>query len=232
MMLPAPLRVVPPDRWWRITLPGPDPNDHSFPWWQGFCLTCPGGTYNEARGPTNSVAECVIITTGRTASSHLEQAWKAQGKKSFEHTRRIDQRFLNAESSVLNWREDQWECASSLWIMIASNRVLHNVKGNPLDNYDFQVPAITQTWIDNDWTNMSKLVLDHSLFFKYVLKKSVLIMPTEYVIEHYQSPHGKMSYEKNKIIQEYNESMSKYNSSNTRHLFNTLYNNTIRLLKD
>jgi hypothetical protein len=182
--------------------------------------------------PTNSVAECVIITTGRTASSHLEQAWKAQGKKSFEHTRRIDQRFLNAESSVLNWREDQWECASSLWIMIASNRVLHNVKGSPLDNYDFQVPAITQTWIDNDWTNMSKLVLDHSLFFKYVLKKSVLIMPTEYVIEHYQSPHGKMSYEKNKIIQEYNESMSKYNSSNTRHLFNTLYNNTIRLLKD
>jgi hypothetical protein len=182
--------------------------------------------------PTDSVKECVIITTGRTASSHLGHAWKAQGKKNFEHEKCINQRFLNAESAVLNWREDQWECASSMWIMLTSKRVLHNVTGNPLDNYDFQVSAIPQTWIDNDWTNMSKLVLDHSLFFKYVLKKSVLIMSAEYVIEHYQSPHGKMSYEKNKIIQEYNESMSKYNSSNTRHLLDMLYNNTIRLLKD
>jgi len=181
--------------------------------------------------PTDCVAECVIITTGRTASSHLGQAWKAQGKKNFEHAKRIDQRFLNAESSVLNWREDQWGCATSLWIMLTSERILHDVAGTTND-YNFQVPAIPQTWIDNDWVNMSKTVLDHSLFFKYVLKKSVLIMTTEYVIKHYQSLHGKIPYEKNKIIQDHDACMSKYNSSSTRHLLDMLYTNTVRLLKE
>ena len=181
--------------------------------------------------PTESVKECAIITTGRTACTHLEDAWREQGKESFEYKKCINQQFLNAESAVLNWREDQWGCATSMWIMLTSNRILHNVAGT-INDYNFRVPAIPQAWIDNDWTNMSKIVLDHSLFFKYVLKKSVSIMSTEYVIDHYQSLHGKIPYEKNKIVQEHDASMSKYNSSNTRHLLDMLYTNTVRLLKD
>ena len=187
---------------------------------------------NESNIATESVSECAIITMGRTASSHLEYAWRQKGKESFEYHKCIDQRFLNAESAVLNWREDQWDCITSLWITKVKFNAMdafHKVKGQQSEEYNFTVSPVEPQWLETDWLNMCRMVFDHALFFKYVLGKPMSIMTTEHVVKTYVSIFEKVPYDKNRIIIDCEKSKNLYNSSNCKFLIDSLYENTKHL---
>ena len=172
---------------------------------------------------TNSVDEIAIITTGRTASSHLEEALKTLGYASFEYEKTICDRLLSSESAILLWREDQWACASSHWIMY-QERAIHQFNDRLPQEINLVVEPIPWSWIENVWINMCQLVADHSMFFYYVLGKPVNIMTMQQAITLYQSRHEKISYNKDQIIPNYDLIKSKYQNSEVEYFLNFMYN--------
>ena len=182
--------------------------------------------------PSTTFKNIAVITTGRTANKHFQKVLETFGKLPFEnikttnsnHQMIIDQRYFQSESAVLMWREDQWECLTSIWI--ASHiGYIHQFKDRPKSEFDLVVNKISTEWIKHEWLNMCQLVFDRAFFFRYILDKPVEIMTTERAISTYQSNHEKISYNKSSIITGYSMSKNEYQKSKTTKIIDLLYSN-------
>jgi hypothetical protein len=174
--------------------------------------------------PTSVNNEIAIITTGRTANTHFVEVLKSFNQCSFEYFKKIDERFLQAASAILMWRLDQWECLTSIWISKQTDHWSHQLENQSKLQFDLLVDPIDQTWIKTDWVNICTSVLDHALFYKYVIGRPVSLITTEQAIEKYQSVQKKIDYDKKEIIKNYKESQSKYSESSIAKLLDLLYN--------
>jgi hypothetical protein len=177
---------------------------------------------------TDNSNEVAIITTGRSASTHLEEYLKSKEIISFEYRKVVDYRWINSKSAILLWREDQWECLASTWISL-KNDFQHNIVGEKPPIIDKKSPEINTIYVDKNWKNMSRAVLDHSLFYYYVLKKPISYVTTEYCI-NFQTRHKKIQYNKHELILNYDMCKEYYFNSLTRKILNLLYQNTIKHL--
>lgn len=166
----------------------------------------------------------VIITTGRTANTHLQLV--DTDARMIESSKYLDYKILKAKQAVLLWREDQWECLTSMWMMINSGKVVHQYSGKLNDTID-TCQDLSAEWIDRDWKNMCTMVLDHALFFHYVLKRHINHMTTEDVIGRLSSPSEKINYDKSKIIPNYGEMKNFYSNSRAKKTISMCYNNVL-----
>jgi hypothetical protein len=171
--------------------------------------------------------ETAIITTGRTANSHFREVLLDLNVNSFECEKILYPRLFLAESAILMWREDQWECLTSMWIGL-NTKFIHNTNNQPPLN--FTIEKIDLDWIRSDWANMSHSVLDHAVFFASVLKRPTTIMTTEKSILDYTSIHKKVNYKKSNIIAQYDETKQFYQNSEVEKILNLLYTRIQRKL--
>ena len=167
--------------------------------------------------------ETVIITTGRTANTHLVELLKEVNQTAYEHSKTVDDRFFQSSDAILLWRQDQWACLTSIWISKQSGQWKHQVKNKPKPEYNFKVDAVSEEWLEKDWSNLCLAILDHAMFYKYVLDRPINLLNTEQIID-YRSAHEKIDYNKKEILSEYENSKSKYLSSGVAELLNMLYN--------
>lgn len=167
--------------------------------------------------------EIAIVTTGRTANDHLQLLLQGLGQQSFEYKKIIDQRLLESKSALLLWREDQWECLTSTWISAQTNNFRHQLLGQPLLSIDFTTKEIDKQWINNDWRNICQSVLDNSMLVKYVCQKPIHLITTENIVQ-FQSEQQKINYNKEKIIDNYGQTMGYYSQSLVAELLELLYN--------
>lgn len=171
--------------------------------------------------------ETAIITTGRTANSHLQKVLSTFNIVSFEYEKMLYPRLLAAESAILMWREDQWACLTSIWIA-KNTEFLHNTDNQqPLD---LAVAEIDHKWIEEDWANMAQAVLDHAVFFYTVLQRPTGIISTENAVSNYTSIHKKLNYNKQTVIVNYNQTKELYQCSPVANTLNLLYNKTCKKL--
>ena len=170
----------------------------------------------------------VIVTTGRSANTFFQEILNKAGIVSFEHSRFLTNNFLSAESAILLWRLDQWECLSSKWIANQTHyKYSHQTTQSSRQNFNFTVPEISQEWIRTDWFNTCCLVLDHALLYKYVLQRPIHSTTTEQIVAiNIQTDQQKLIYDKSKIIPDYEQSKSLYEQSEIAEILNMLYNQT------
>ena len=163
----------------------------------------------------------IIITTGRTANMHFQEVLSKYGIESFENQKALDDQLLNAKESVLMWREDQWECLTSIWIA-KNSEFRHNTRDQ--DEIDIAIDPVDPKWIDKDWCDMAQMAFDYALFFKFVLKRPITIITTERAISNYTSNHKKVNYNKQKVIDQYDQTKQSYQNSEVAKTLNLLYN--------
>lgn len=169
-----------------------------------------------------------IITTGRTANTHLQQVLKKQNINSFEYSKIIDSYLLKSKSAIFLWRCDQWECLTSTWIAMKTKyKKSHQTTDIPELIFDSPVPDISHEWIDNQWYNMCCNVLDHAMFYHYICQKPVYCTTTEYVVNNFQSTQIKINYDKSNLIGNYLITEEYYKNSAIANTLNFLYNNVI-----
>lgn len=170
----------------------------------------------------------VIVTTGRSANTFFQEILAKAGIVSFEHHRFLTNDFLFAKSAILFWRLDQWECLSSKWIADQTHyKYSHQTTQSVPGDFDFTVPEISQEWIRNEWFNTCCLVLDHALLYKYVLQRPIHSTTTEQIVAlNIQTDQQKLTYDKSKIIPDYEQSKSLYEQSEIAEILNMLYNQT------
>ena len=157
--------------------------------------------------------DTAIITTGRSANTHLQLALSDHGIKSFEYLKIIDQRFLDAKSAVLLWRENHWDCMTSIWIAQQINSCYHQTQDQKLEIPKFTVDQIDTEWIAGDWATICQTVFDHAMLFKYVCQRSIFSMTTENIVGKFQTQQKKIIYDKEKIINNYAQSLAQYQQS-------------------
>jgi len=180
--------------------------------------------YSDFVYPSTVNNERVLITTGRTANTHvIDHFAKNKNITAFECSKSLDQPLINAGSACLLWRKDKWECLTSIWIA-RFNGFHHKLVGQDAPVYT-EVPAIDENWINAEWRNLCLSAFDRSLFFKYVLGKSLELITTEYVTEAYTSMYEKLPYNKAELIPSYAESQSKYLESDVNLGIDLLYRN-------
>ncbi len=172
--------------------------------------------------PVNN--EIAIITTGRTANTHFVEVLKSFDQCSFEYFKKIDERFLQAASAIFMWRLDQWECLTSIWISKQTNHWSHQLENQSKLQFDLPVEPIAWSWIETDWVNICTSVLDHAVFYQYVIRRPIQLITTEQAIKNYKSVQKKIDYNKKEIIKNYNKSQSKYLDSDIAKLLDLLYN--------
>jgi len=166
----------------------------------------------------------IIITTGRTANTHLQMV--DCDADLIECNKFIDINLLRARHAILLWRLDQWQCLTSSWILQNSGMVTHQFQGkikNPVRKCD----NLTEQWINVDWKNLCQEVLDQALFFHYVVKRTIYHMTTEDVIKRFTSRSEKINYDKSSIIPNYKEMENFYFNSETKKIITMCYNNTL-----
>jgi hypothetical protein len=169
--------------------------------------------------------EIAIVTTGRTANTHLQLVLHDRGQQSFEYKKLLDQRLLESKSALLLWRKDQWECLASTWIAMQTDyNYSHQLLGQSLVSIDFTVKEIDKQWINASWSNLCQSVLDHSMFIKYVCQKPIHLVTTENIVAQFQSKQQKINYNKEKIIDNYDQTMRYYSQSLVAELLELLYN--------
>jgi ABC-type uncharacterized transport system involved in gliding motility auxiliary subunit len=122
------------------------------------------------------------------------------------------------------WRLDQWECLTSTWISKQTGRWSHQLENRPKLQFDSTIKPIDWKWIEIDWVAISTASLDHAVFYQYVIKRPIQLITTEKAIKNYQSVQKKINYNKKEIIQDYDESKSKYLESDVAKLLDLLYN--------
>lgn len=166
----------------------------------------------------------IIITTGRTANSHFQCVLESVGQSAFECSKVIDRNLLESQSAVLMWREDHWSAMASIWLATNTNRWTHNINNISTSTINQIVSEISQEWIKIDWTNMCQTVLDSAYFFKFILKRPISLMTTERSIVEFTSPHSKLTYDKSKLIENYNQTKQQYQNSDTCRLIDIMYN--------
>lgn len=168
--------------------------------------------------------EIAIVTTGRTANTHMVEVLKRFNQVSFEYFKEIDEQFLQSSSAVLMWRLDQWACLTSIWISKQTDHWSHQIDNQPKLQFDLSVEPIDPVWVQTKWTDICTSVLDHAIFYKYVLGKPIHSITTEQAINKYKSVQQKIDYNKKEIIQDYEQSKSKYLESDIAKLLDLLYN--------
>jgi len=174
--------------------------------------------------PSKTNDERVLITTGRTANTHvIDHFAKNKNVTAFECSKSLDQRLIDAGSASLLWRKDKWECLTSIWIA-RFNGFHHKLVGHDAPVYT-AVPPIDNTWIETEWRNVCLSVFDRSLFFRYVLAKFTELINTEYVIESCTSMYEKIPYDKSELIPGYHESQTSYLESDVNLGLDLLYRN-------
>jgi hypothetical protein len=171
--------------------------------------------------------ETAIITTGRTANLHFQEVLSTLDINSFEYEKILYPRLFSAELAILMWREDQWECLTSIWIA-KNTEFIHNT--NNQQTLDLKVGMIDQNWIKTDWVNMAQTVFDHAVFFKTVLKRPITFISTEDAVSNYSSSHKKINYNKQTVIANYNQTKEFYQNSAIANTLNFLYNKTCKKL--
>jgi hypothetical protein len=176
----------------------------------------------ELDAPTNN--KTIIITTGRTANSHFQCVLESFGQSAFECSKVIDSDLLESQSAVLMWREDHWSAMASIWLATKTNQWTHNINNIDTGTINQTVPEISQEWIKTNWPNMCQAVLDSACFFKFLLKRPISLMTTERSIAEFTSPHSKLTYNKSKLIENYNQTKQAYQNSDTCELIDTMYN--------
>jgi hypothetical protein len=170
----------------------------------------------------------IIITTGRTANMHFQEVLSKYGIQSFENEKMLNDQMFNSTAAVLMWREDQWECLSSIWIA-KNTKFVHNTQNQP--ELTIEVDPVELTWIDKDWYDMAQIALDYALFFKFILKKHITIMTTERAISGYISNHKKVNYNKQKTIKQCDQTKQLYQNSAVAKTLNLLYNKVQKQIK-
>lgn len=164
-----------------------------------------------------------IITTGRTANTHLQKA--NPDIDMFECPKILDANLIKAKQAIFLWRQDQWQCLTSHWIM-ANSQPIHQYNGlitaTPKPTSD-----LPRSWIESDWKNICQIVLDQALFFRYVLNRTVNHMTTEDAIKRFHSSSEKIHYDKSTLIPNYQEMQDYYGNSSIEKLINMCYHNTL-----
>jgi hypothetical protein len=178
-------------------------------------------------GPVeNNIA---IITTGRTANKHLQLILNQQGYNSFEYSKTLDQQLFDSASAVLLWRKDQWECLTSNWFAMQTNYAnAHQLANQPLIKFDHIVESIPQEWINTEWINLCQAVLDHAMFYLYVCCRPITYTTTEFITESFQSDQQKLSYNKEQLIDNCQETKQYYRQSGIAELLEMLYTNVTK----
>jgi hypothetical protein len=102
-----------------------------------------------------------------------------------------------------------------------------------LYDFNFIVPEISQEWLETDWVNMCCLVFDHALLYKYVLHRPIYSTTTEQIVSlNIQTGQQKLTYDKSKIIPDYEQSRLRYEQSDVAEILNMLYNQTQLHIKE
>lgn len=175
--------------------------------------------------PSKTVNETVIITTGRTANTHLQRAMLIKGAKFYECSKKYDHNFFAASAAVLLWRLDQFACLTSNWIAAETKyRYAHQLTHGASHSFS-TVNPITTEWVHNEWVNSCKLVLDQAMTSKYLMQRSTVRTTTEQIIHKLISNHTKLGYNKNQVIPNYREIEQYYIGSEVEKMLHYLYNN-------
>lgn len=180
--------------------------------------------------PPEHKSDTVIVTTGRTANTHLQQVYNMHGYYAFENLKTINKDFLTAGNSVLLWREDQWQCLTSHWIATCTKfQKAHQFLGKDPPKFDL-VESLNHHWIECDWVNMCQATLDMALLFKYVCNRPTSYTTTSEITKKFVSTHVPLSYNKHQIIPNYDEMQQWYIQSGIVELLDILYNNVTKHL--
>ena len=173
-----------------------------------------------------------IITTGRTASTHLELYLKKKSIEAFENTKvniTDDKNTLNSKSATFLWRENSWECLTSIWIALQTQNFIHAYKNTSFKYECEQVQEIPIEWLTKDWLNMCRHTIDLGIAYKFLLKKPIDIQTYEEIIKHYKTNSIKIPYNKEKIIKNYHHTKEWY-FQNIQPMVNRIYADTMNLL--
>lgn len=183
---------------------------------------------------TISDGSTVIVTTGRTANTHLQKILTQTGMKTFENTKSLTDDFLSSSTAILLWRVDQWECLTSTWIAGQTEyKHSHQIANSDPLEFDFVVDKISINWINKEWVDLCCSVFDHALLYKYVLQRPIYSTTTEQIVSlNIQTDQQKLTYDKSKIIPDYEQSRSLYEQSEIAEILNMLYNQTKLHIKE
>jgi hypothetical protein len=174
----------------------------------------------------------VLITTGRTANTHLQLYYKSKGRLAFEGSTHLDQDFFSSADSVFVWRLDQWACLTSNWIARCTNySKSHQTSLQPIVTFDEPVAPLSLDWIKTEWFNRCKTAMDQSLFSKYVLNKFVSVATTEFIIKNIETIQQPLRYKKKKLIPNYDEIKCWYEQSDVATSLDIMYNQVTKHLQ-
>lgn len=172
----------------------------------------------------------VIITTGRTANTHLQEVYKSHGRIAFEGPKSITNDLLSAHDAVLLWRQDQWQCLSSTWIAKQTfYKKSHQLANKSSKHFDVVKP-IDINWICQDWMNICKITLDQALLSKYVCNRPTSYTTTAEITKKFLSVQVPLSYNKRQLIPNYEEVESWYKQSTIASFLELRYNKVIKHL--
>jgi hypothetical protein len=173
----------------------------------------------------------IIITTGRTANTHLQHVYKGQNKYAFESSKKLDSAFFEAGDAILLWRLNQWACLTSTWIVQQTDYAKsHQLNHSPTVTFEHQVAPIDLTWVTNNWFNMCRITLDQAMLSKYVCRRPTSYSTTEFVTSTFETVQKPLSYRKQDIIPNYDEIQQWYDQSKIAFNLTTVYNNVIQHL--
>ena len=172
----------------------------------------------------------VVITTGRTANTHYCMYLNENyGIDAVENNKIVDDQLLDSISATFLFRKNHWESAASIWIA-KYNGFSHTYNGVSTVSSFAKTPPIDKNWLCNNWLNICLSSFDHSVFYKYILKKRMFDPETtEDIIKKYQTTSSKNSYQKDGLIDDYYNTKRWY-KNNIEEKINYLYNNTRQLL--
>lgn len=171
------------------------------------------------------VDQTIILTTGRTANSHLQDAMKAVGSTYFECSKQYDQRFYSAAHALFLWRVDQYSCLTSTWIATQTDfKFAHQYQLQPSHLFG-TVSPICYHWIKNNWLNHCKKILDQAMVSKYLIQRPTSRSTTEQVVQNLISSHKKLDYNKTELIPNYEEIERYYHDSDVAKILTDAYNN-------
>ena len=170
----------------------------------------------------------VIVTTGRTANTHLQEVYKSKSKVAFESSKRLDSEFFTAKDSVLLWRLDQWACLTSTWIAQQTEYAKsHQLEHRPTLSFDSPVLPLDQTWINSTWANLCRITLDQAMLSKYVCDRPVSYTTTEFITANFTTVQTPIPYNKQNLIPNYDEMFQWYNHASLAKHLTIMYNNVI-----
>lgn len=170
----------------------------------------------------------VIITTGRTANTHLQEVYKSKNKVAFESSKYLDSEFFNAKDSVLLWRMDQWACLTSTWIAQQTEYATsHQLEHCPALVFDVPVLPLELAWITNTWADLCRITMDQAMLSKYVCNRPVSYTTSEFVTTNFITVQKPVPYNKQNLIPNYDVMFQWYKHAPLAKQLTIMYNNVI-----